>query len=96
MNEEARRRERPLQSTQWQCSDRWHRKLKDGSEVSVALWFHGPKGGQLYLELAFTSGDGSVVGPIADEIMEVLDRHRMPWGEQVRLCELEEKRDEQR
>ena len=77
-------RERPLQSTYWQCSDRWHRKLKDGTEVNVALWFHGPKGGQLYLELAFTSGDGRVVGPIADEIMEVLDRHQMPWGELAR------------
>ena len=89
------RRKRPLQSTHWQCSDRWYRKLKDGSEVNVALWYHGPvDASRLYLELAFTSNDPDVVGPIADEIMEVLDRHQMPWSEQVRLLEAEDMKGE--
>jgi hypothetical protein len=58
--------------------------LKDGSEVFVALWYHGAGAGQLYMDLTFTSDDPRVVGPIADEIMEVFERHRMPFGEESR------------
>ena len=64
----------------------------------AALWRHGPtsgaasEDGQLYMDLAFTSGDQRVVGPIADEIMgvfgEKLDRY--PWW---RLAQYGEKID---
>lgn len=58
----------------WHCSDRWARKLPDGSEVFAGLFACSkPRGWAM--ELRFTSDDPRLVGPIADEIMEVLDRH---------------------
>jgi hypothetical protein len=79
---------KPLRTEKVQCSDRFARKLVDGTEAYVALWFLDD--GDYYLDVIFRTPKGmsrsDIVGPIADEIVAVLDRHSVPgswiqWGE---------------
>ena len=65
-----------------QCSDRWARILrKDGSKMWAALYCAPVEdGGGYYMELIFSSNTPSVVGPIADKIMEVFEKDLMVMG----------------
>ena len=53
------------------CSDRWRKRLKDGSWVLGSLNFN--KRGGCYMELVFSSDDPWVVGPIADRVIEAIE-----------------------
>jgi hypothetical protein len=84
---------KPYRTEDVHCSDRFARRLANGIEAYVALWFVDD--GDYYLDVIFRTPKGmshgearDTVGPIADEIVEVLDRHSAPgmdgflqWGE---------------
>jgi hypothetical protein len=53
------------------CSDRWRRRLKDGSWVLASLNFN--RRGGYYMELVFSSDDPRVVRPIADRVIEAVE-----------------------
>jgi hypothetical protein len=93
--EQEPRWNKPYQTEEVHCSDRYSRELDNGVKAYVALWFIDE--GDYYLEVIFRAPKGmphaevqGTVGPITDDIVEALGGSWWQWGEYVPLGQVEE------